>query len=58
MIHMLGWGHHGCHVPLGTSNLMLKGLILYCVENVFKASICEVQVKNLTHVSYNSIQLI
>ncbi len=35
MTHMLGWGHHGCHVPLGTSNLMLKGLILYCVENVF-----------------------
>jgi hypothetical protein len=55
---MLGWGHHGCHVALGTSNLMLKGLILYCVENVFKALIFEVQVKNLTHISYNFIKII
>jgi hypothetical protein len=58
MIHMLGWGHHGCHVPLGISNLMLKGLILYCVENVFKALICEVQVKNLTPIFYNFIKFI
>jgi len=58
MIHMLGWEHHGCHVPLGTSNLMLKGLILYCVENVCKALICEDQAKNLTHIFYNFIKLI
>lgn len=58
MIHMLGWGHHGCHLPLGTINLMLKGLILYRVENVCKGLICEVQVKNLTHIFHNFIKLV